>query len=57
MDGIRKKYVTYFHGYITEFGILTIKSTHTCRTGPGEFPTQRAVTRRFDIFFDLRLIE
>ena len=28
-----------------------------CRefTGPGEFPTQRPVTRSFDIFFDLRL--
>ena len=24
-------------------------------TGPGEFPTQRLVTRRFDVFFDLRL--
>ena len=24
-------------------------------TGPGEFPTQRAVTRSFDVFFDLRL--
>ena len=24
-------------------------------TGPGEFPTQRAVTRNFDVFFDLRL--
>ena len=23
--------------------------------GPGEFPTQRPVTRRFDVFFDLRL--
>ena len=27
-----------------------------CRefTGPGEFPTQRPVTRSFDVFFDLR---
>ena len=24
-------------------------------TGPGEFPTQRPVTRSFDAFFDLRL--
>ena len=24
-------------------------------TGPGEFPTQRPVTRSFDIYFDLRL--
>ena len=24
-------------------------------TGPGEFPTQRPVTRRFDVLFDLRL--
>ena len=24
-------------------------------TGPGEFPTQRPVTRNFDVFFDLRL--
>ena len=24
-------------------------------TGPGEFPTHRPVTRRFDVFFDLRL--
>ena len=23
-------------------------------TGPGEFPTQRPVTRSFDVFFDLR---
>ena len=26
-------------------------------TGPGEFPTQRPVTRSFDIFFDRRLNE
>ena len=24
-------------------------------SGPGEFPTQRQVTRSFDVFFDLRL--
>ena len=24
-------------------------------TGPGEFPTQRPVTRSIDVFFDLRL--
>ena len=24
-------------------------------TGPGEFPTQRPVTRSFDVFFDLPL--
>ena len=24
-------------------------------TGPGEFPTQRPVTRSFDVFFDMRL--
>ena len=24
-------------------------------TGPGEFPTQRPLTRSFDVFFDLRL--
>ena len=23
-------------------------------TGPGEFPTQKPVTRTFDVFFDLR---
>ena len=30
---------------------------HLCGefTGPGEFPTQRPVTWRFDVFFDLRL--
>ena len=30
---------------------------HVCRefTGPGECPTQRLVTRSFDVFFDLRL--
>ena len=30
---------------------------HLCGefTGPGEFPTQRPVTRRFDVYFDLRL--
>ena len=29
---------------------------HLCRefTGPLDFPTQRPVTRRFDVFFDLR---
>ena len=29
---------------------------HLCGefTGPGEFPTQRPVTRSFDVFFDLR---
>ena len=26
-------------------------------TGPGEFPTQRPVTRNFDVFFDLHLNE
>ena len=26
-------------------------------TGPDEFPTQRPVTRSFDVFFDLRLNE
>ena len=26
-----------------------------CVCGPGEFPTQRPVTRGFDVFFDLRL--
>ena len=25
-------------------------------TGPGEFPAQRPVTRGFDVFFDLRLV-
>ena len=32
---------------------------HLCGefTGPGEFPTQRPVTRSFDIFFDRRLNE
>ena len=24
-------------------------------TGPGDFPTQRPVTRNFEVFFDLRL--
>ena len=30
---------------------------HLCGefTGPGEFPTQRPVTRSYDVFFDLRL--
>ena len=30
---------------------------HLCGefTGPGEFPTQRPVTRSFEVFFDLRL--
>ena len=30
---------------------------HLCRefNGPGEFPTQRPVTRSFDVFFNLRL--
>ena len=28
---------------------------HLCREVPGEFPTQRPVTRSFDVYFDLRL--
>ena len=30
---------------------------HLCGefTGPGDFPTQRTVTRSFNVFFDLRL--
>ena len=36
--------------------ILRVTGPLCCEfTGPGEFPTQRPVTRRFDVFFDLRL--
>ena len=37
--------------------ILYLHAGPLCRefTGPWEFPTQRPVTRSFDIFFDLRL--
>ena len=49
-----------------EAGYLTMTSSnenifrvtgHLCGefTGPGEFPTQRPVTRSFDVLFDLRL--
>ena len=29
---------------------------HLCGEFPGEFPAQRPTTRRFDVFFDLRLL-
>ena len=35
------------------FGLLAICAGNS--TVPGEFPTQRPVTRSFDVFFDLRL--
>ena len=49
--------------YITQFHDDVIKWRHSPRnwpferefTDPGEFPTQRPVTRSFDVFFDLRL--
>ena len=33
--------------------LLAISSGNS--SAPGEFPTQRPVTRSFDVFFDLRL--
>ena len=50
--------------YIKEFCMMTASNGNIFRvtgplcgefTGPGEFPTQRPVTRSFDVFFDLRL--
>ena len=49
------------HTYIHHDDIIKWKHfPHNCPlcgefTGPGEFPTQRPVTRSFDVFFDLRL--
>ena len=35
--------------------ILACADVHDDVTGPGEFPTQRPMTRSCDVFFDLRL--
>ena len=41
----------------SSYGNIFRVTGHLCGefTGPGEFPTQRPVTRSFDVFFDLRL--
>ena len=52
------------HNYIINTFMMTSSNGNIFRvtvplygefTGPGEFPTQRPVTRSFDVFFDLRL--
>ena len=57
-------YVVRCYGLIMSIFMLTSSNGNICRvtgplcgefTGPGEFPTQRPVTRSFDVFFDLRL--
>ena len=54
----------YWSGQASEFRMMTSSNGnifrvtgHLCGefTGPGEFPTQRPVTRSFGVFFDLRL--
>ena len=51
-------------GHELEYSMMTSSNGNIFRvtgplcgefTGPGEFPTQRPVTRSFDVFFDLRL--
>ena len=42
-DVIKWKHFPRYWHFVREF------------TGPSEFPTQRPVTRSFDVFFDLRL--
>ena len=61
-------YDPFAQGYFTGFGAIVymMKSSNEKKfrvtgplcgefTGPGEFPTQRPVTRSFDVFFDLHL--
>ena len=59
-------YITKWHKQIHPFIYIMMTSSNgnifrvtgtLCGefTGPGEFPTQRPVTRSFDVFFDLRL--
>ena len=52
------------HSHVSQKSMMTSSNGNIfrvtgllCRefTGPGEFPTQRPVTRSFDVFFDLRL--
>ena len=46
-----------YHMMTSSNGNIFRVTGHLCGefTGPGEFPTQRPVTRSFDVFFDLRL--
>ena len=56
-DGIRTRYVYpwWRHRMETFSALLAICATNSPLTG--EFPAQRPVTRRFDVFFDLCLNE
>ena len=49
--------VAYYHMMTSSNGNIFRVTGPLCGefTGPGEFPTQRPVTRSFDVFFDLRL--
>ena len=50
-------YVAQGHAMMTSSkGNIFRVTGHLCGefTGPGEFPTQRPVTRNFDVYFDLR---
>ena len=59
-------YWAYYHLFLLGLKLIHIQRGPTCLlswwrhqmetfSGPGEFPTQRPVTRSFDVFFDLRL--
>ena len=52
-----KRYPPPIHMMTSSNGNLFRVTGPLCEefTGPGEFPTQRPVTRSFDVFFDLRL--
>ena len=63
MDLITDPHI-YHNGSLAELFMMTSSNGNIFRvtgplcgefTGPGEFPTQRPVTRSFDVFFDLRL--
>ena len=54
---VRLLSTSFFHMMTSSNGNIFRVTGPLCGefTGPGEFPTQRPVTRSFDIFFDLRL--
>ena len=56
--------ILFYTGYMWLYFMMTSSNGNIFRvtgplcgefTGPGEFPTQRPVTRSFDVFFDRRL--
>ena len=54
---LRRRLVIHYHMMTSSNGNIFHVTCPLCGefTGPGEFPTQRPVTRSFDVFFDLRL--